>query len=356
MGAQEPILTGPTSMVLVFLLLITDKIVACCIRSGKLKYGPVIQPISDIVPFAAMGSLLIYFAALLLIAYLGWGVILYILQPKLLYSPVREVSYTPAEVNLEFENVVFKTADGMQLSGWYVPAPLESRREKYLTRSVQVGDSLLTGQFTILFCHGNGGNMMHCLDSIDIFHNLGLNCFIFDYRGYGNSTGKPSEEGTYLDAESAHKWLTEEKKIPPDDIIVFGWSLGGSIAAQLASKSKVGALVVESTFTSYVDIGLRFYPYMPVRWFARFRYSTLDYIKAVHCPVMLIYSRDDEIVPFEFGLQLYEAANEPKEFVETFGSHNDSFLLSGEIYKNAWAKWLKFLEGYKREPIPRRAF
>jgi len=296
----------------------------------------VIQPISDIVLFAAMGSLLIYFAALLFIAYLGWGVILYILQPKLLYVPVREVSYTPAEVNLEFENVVFKTADGLQLSGWYVPAE--------------------NSQFTILFCHGNGGNMMHYLDSIDIFHNLGLNCFIFDYRGYGNSTGKPSEEGTYLDAESAHKWLTEEKKIPPDDIIVFGWSLGGSIAAQLASKSKVGALVVESTFTSYVDIGKRFYPYMPVRWFARFRYSTLDYIKAVHCPLMLIYSRDDEIVPFEFGLQLYEAANEPKEFVETFGSHNDSFLVSGEIYKNAWAKWLKFLEGYKREPIPRRAF
>ena len=310
------------------------------------------QLISVIVPFAAMGSLLIYFVALLLIAYLGWGVILYILQPRLLYSPVREVSYTPAEMNLEFENVAFKTADGLQLSGWYVPAPLEGRTE---AASVPLGgrrEKFLTGpaensQFTILFCHGNGGNMMHCLDSIDIFHNLGLSCFIFDYRGYGNSSGEPTEEGTYLDAEAAYKWLTEKKKIPSDNVIVFGWSLGGSIAAQLAAKTKVGGLVVESTFTSYVDIGTRFYPYMPVRWFARFRYDTLDYIKAVHCPVMLIYSRDDEIMPFEFGLQLYEAANQPKELVEIFGSHNDGFLVSGEIYKDAWAKWLKFLSEYR---------
>ena len=302
----------------------------------------------DIVLFSDMGLLLIYFAALLFIAYLGWGVILYILQPKLLYFPVRQVSYTPAELDMEFENVIFKSTDGLRLSGWYVPAPLESRREKSLTGPAE------NSHFTILFCHGNGGNMMHSLDSIDIFHELGLNCFIFDYRGYGSSQGKPSEEGTYLDAEVAYKWLTEKKKISPDSIIVFGRSLGGSIAAQLASKTKVGALVIESTFTSYADIGKRFYPYMPVRRFARFSYKTVEYIKDVHCPVVLIYSRDDEIVPFEFGQELYEAANEPKEFVEIFGSHNDGFLMSGEIYKNAWTKWLKFLKEYKRQALPQQ--
>jgi len=304
-----------------------------------------------------MGSLLIYFAVLLFIAYLGWGVTLYIMQPKLLYFPVRQMPYTPAEVGLDFENIIFKTADGLRLSGWYVPAPLETRREKSLTGSVQAGDSFPTGpaensQFTILFCHGNGGNMMHCLDSIDIFHDLGLNCFIFDYRGYGNSEGKPGEEGTYLDAEAAYKWLTEEKKISPDNIIAFGRSLGGSIAAHLATKRRVGALVIESTFTSYVDIGRKFYPYMPVRWFARFSYNTVQYIKEVLCPVVLIYSRDDEVVPFEFGLELYEAANEPKKFVEIFGGHNDGFLVSGEIYKNTW----KSLKEYKRRPLSRRAF
>jgi fermentation-respiration switch protein FrsA (DUF1100 family) len=293
-----------------------------------------------------MSLLLLYITAILLIAYIGWGVTLYLLQPKLLYFPVREMLYTPAELGLDFENIIFESADGLRLSGWYIPAPLENRTK---TASVQVGGSFLTApadnsQFTILFCHGNGGNMTHCLDSIDIIHDLGLNCFVFDYRGYGNSEGKPSEKGTYLDAEAAYKWLTEKKKISPDSIIVFGRSLGGSIAAQLAGKSQIGALVIESTFTSYADIGRKFYPYMPVRWFARFSYDTVRYIKDVLCPVMLIYSRDDEIVPFEFGLEIYDAANEPKKFVEIFGSHNDSFLASAEMYKKAWTDWAEFLK------------
>jgi len=313
--------------------------------------------------------MLIYIGIVLFIAYWGLGVILYIMQPKFLYSPVREVTYTPGELDLDFENVVFESSDGLRLSGWYIPAPLETQREKSLTGSVpprlsaqaDVGSgSLLTGpveksKFTVLFCHGNGGNMMHRLDSINIFYNLGLSCFIFDYRGYGHSQGKPSEEGTCLDVEAAYKWLTKEKKIPPDNIIVFGRSLGGSIAAYLASKVQTRALIVESTFTSYADIGKKFYPYMPVRWFASFSYRTIDYIKDAHCPVMLIYSKNDEVVPFDFGLELYEAANEPKKFVEIFGSHNDDFLVSSEIYKKAWTEWLTFLKGYESKTIGHRA-
>jgi len=271
-----------------------------------------------------MGLMLLYVIGVLFVAYLAWGAILYVMQPKFLYSPVREIACTPDDLGLDYEQVVFKSDDGLQLSGWYIPAAIS--------------------EFTILFCHGNGGNIYHSLDSINILHELGLNCFIFDYRGYGNSEGKPTEEGTYLDAEAAYKWLTKGKKISPDSIIVFGRSLGGSIAAQLASKVNTSALVVEGTFTSYVDIGKKFYPYMPVRWFARFSYDTLEYIKNVRCPVMLIYSRNDEVVPFEFGLELYEAAGEPKEFVEIFGSHNDGFLVSAEIYKKAWLNWLKFLK------------
>jgi fermentation-respiration switch protein FrsA (DUF1100 family) len=276
-----------------------------------------------------MGSMLISIAVVLFIAYWGLGLVLYFMQPTFLYSPVQEVTYAPGELGLDFESVVFKTSDGLRLTGWYIPAE--------------------NAELTVLFCHGNGGNMMHCLDSINILYNLGLNCFIFDYRGYGNSDGKPGEEGTYLDARAAYKWLTEEKEISPDDIIVFGRSLGGSIATQLASKVKMWALIIESAFTSYVDIGRKFYPYMPVRWFARFSYRTIDCIKDVHCPVMIIHSRNDETIPFEFGLELYEAANEPKEFVEIFGSHNDGFLVSSEIYKSAWMKWLKFLKEYKSQ-------
>jgi len=279
--------------------------------------------------------MLIYITGVLLIAYLGWGAMLYIMQPKFLYGPVREVAYTPSELELDFEDITFKSSDGLRLSGWYIPVE--------------------GSELAVLFCHGNGGNIAHRLDSINIFHNLGLNCFIFDYRGYGSSEGKPNEQGTYLDAGAAYQWLREEKKISPDNIIIFGRSLGGSIAAQLAGKVKARALVIEGAFTSFADIGQKFYPYMPVRWFARFNYRTIDYIKKVNCPVMLIYSRNDDIVPFEFGPELYEAANEPKELVEIFGSHNDAFLVSGEIYQKAWIKWLKFLKEYKGQSISYRA-
>jgi fermentation-respiration switch protein FrsA (DUF1100 family) len=281
-----------------------------------------------------MDSILIQIVGVLLLTYLAFAAVLYVMQPKFLYGPARDVSSTPAELGLDFEDVVFKNSDGLDLSGWYIPAK--------------------NSKLTVLFCHGNGGNMAHRLDSINIFNNLGLNCFIFDYRGYGHSLGKPSEEGTYTDAMAAYKWLIKEKKMPAEDIIIFGRSLGGTIAAQLASKVEAGALIVESAFTSYVDIGKEYYPYMPVRWFARFSYRTIDYIKEVCCPVMLIYSGNDEIVPFKFGLELYEAANEPKEFIEIFGSHNDCFLASGDIYIEVWEKWLKFLIENRSQSVGRR--
>jgi fermentation-respiration switch protein FrsA (DUF1100 family) len=281
-----------------------------------------------------MGLMLILFIGVLLVAYLALATVLYVMQPKFLYGPIREVFSTPAELGLDFENVVFKSADGLNLSGWYIPVD--------------------TPRFTLLFCHGNGGNIAHRLDSINIFHNLGLNCFIFDYRGYGDSQGKPSEKGTYLDAMAAYKWLTEEKKTPAENIIIFGRSLGGSIAAQLAGKVEARSLVVESAFTSYVDMGKEYYPYMPVRWFARFGYRTIDYIRNVRCPVMFIYSGNDEIVPFKFGLKLYEAANEPKEFIEIFGGHNDCFLVSSEIYTEVWEKWLKLIAENRVQTVRKR--
>ncbi|MHC4364833.1 MAG: alpha/beta hydrolase [Planctomycetota bacterium] len=273
--------------------------------------------------------------AVLIIAYSALGWTLFFMQPAFLYKPVRGVLYTPDELGLDFEKVTLKTDDGLHLSSWYVPA----------------GNS----QMTVLFCHGNGGNMMHRLDSINILYNLGLNCLVFDYRGYGNSEGKPTEEGTYLDAKAAYKWLTEQKDIAPENIIIFGRSLGGSIAAQLASRVKPASLIIESAFTSYVDVGRKFYPYMPVRFFARFSYKTIDYIKDVHFPVMIIHSRNDDLIPFEFGLELYETANEPKEFVEIFGGHNDGFLVSSEIYNKAWTKWLNFLQEHKSQTSTHQA-
>ena len=232
--------------------------------------------------------------------------------------------YSPEELGLKFEDVVLTTSDKVKLNGWYIPAP--------------------DATFTVLFCHGNGGNIMHRLDSIQLFNSLRLNCLIFDYRGYGLSEGKPTEEGTYLDAMAAYEWLREQKGVKPENIIIFGRSLGGCIAAELAGKVKASSLVVESSFTSCVAMARKYYWYMPVKWFVRYRYDTLEYIKDVTCPVMVIHSPDDEMVPFEFGQQLYAAANEPKEFLEISGGHNDGFLVSAEIYKAGWLKWLRFIE------------
>jgi len=259
----------------------------------------------------------------LVVAYsvLGWS--LYFMQPAFLYKPVRQVLYTPEELDLDYEEVKFFTSDGLRLSAWYIPAQ--------------------NAKTTVLLCHGNGGNIMHRLDTINILYELGVNCFIFDYRGYGQSQGTLTEQGTYLDAQAAYHWLTNDRKISPDDIIIFGRSLGAAIAANLAAAVKPKALVVESAFTSYVDIGKKFYPYMPVKWFARYGYQTIDYIKNVNCPVMVVHSSTDDIVPFEFGRELFRAANEPKKFVEIYGGHNDGFLVSSEIYKKAWRDWLKML-------------
>jgi len=266
----------------------------------------------------------IFWAWLLVtIAYVCFGMILFAMQSKFLYYPIKNISITPQEIGIGFEDVFFTTADNVKLNGWYIPAK--------------------NAQFTILFCHGNGGNIMHRLDNIQLLNNLGVNCFIFDYRGYGKSAGKVTEAGTYLDAKAAYNWLINEKKIDPQRIILFGRSLGGSIAAQLAANVETVALVLESTFTSYVDMGKKFYWYMPVKYFARYKYRTIDYVKDVNVPVLVIHSPDDELVPFEFGRLLYQAANEPKEFVEISGGHNDGFLTSGQTYTNAWQNWLQFL-------------
>jgi fermentation-respiration switch protein FrsA (DUF1100 family) len=270
-------------------------------------------------------AMLISIAVLLAGCYIGFGVLLYFMQPKLLYYPVREVATTPGELGCKYEDVFFTTADGVKLNGWYVPAK----------------DSRLT----VLYCHGNGGNIGYYLDTIDILHKMNVNCFVFDYRGYGLSEGKPTEEGTYADALAAYKWLVSTKGAVPNKIVISGWSLGGCIAAELASKVKAGGLLLESTFTSYADMASYHYPYLPVRWFCRYKYDTLGYLRNVHCPVMAVHSPDDEIAPFAMGQKLFAAANEPKEFVQIAGSHNEGFIESALLYSKRVGAWLESLEG-----------
>jgi fermentation-respiration switch protein FrsA (DUF1100 family) len=276
-----------------------------------------------------MVSLLPYLIGILVLVYVVWGLTLLFMQPKLLYHPVREVSFTPAARDLEYEEVVFPSADGIRLTGWYLP--------------------VRHAPFTVLVCHGNAGNIGHLLDSFRVLSGLGLSCFAFDYRGYGASRGRPTEGGMYRDAHAAYDWLTGVKGIPPEQVVVLGRSLGASVAAHLAGRVRAAGLVTESAFTSYVDMAARFYPYLPVRLFRRFlfRYDTLAYIEAVRCPVMIFHSRDDELVPCACATRLFEAAREPKQLVTLVGSHNDGFLISGEVYTGAWRQWLDFVKNYQ---------
>jgi len=247
-----------------------------------------------------------------LIFYLSFSALLLILQSHMVYYPTRDIERTPDEVGLSYEKVEFTSNDGTVLTGWFVPARAE--------RGV------------ILFCHGNGGNISHRIESIRVFHDLGLSTFIFDYRGYGLSRGRPTEEGTYEDADAAWRYLVEVRRIPRDRIIIFGRSLGGAVASRLANDHTPKILIIESSFTSIGDMGAHLFPWLPVRLLARFHYTTLTYLREVKCPVLVVHSRDDDLIPFAHGRALFEAAPEPKEFLILHGTHNDGFLVSGKSY------------------------
>lgn len=248
------------------------------------------------------------------------SLLLYFLQDRIIYYPTRELVSTPAAINLDYDDVTIPTSNGNTLHGWYVPHPAP---RGYL-----------------LFFHGNGGNISHRLDSLDIFHRLGLATLIIDYQGYGQSTGMPSEQATYDDALAAHDYLVRKKAVEANDIVYFGRSLGGAVAAWLAEQYPPRALILESTFTSVTDMGKRLYPFLPISLLTRHRYATSDRIEDLHVPLLILHSPDDEIIPYEFGRQLYELANEPKTFVELKGGHNDGFMVSGGHYLRALDRFL----------------
>ena len=239
--------------------------------------------------------------------------LLFVFQSHYVYFPERVLLTDPGSLRLDFQNVSFETTDGVELSGWFIPS--EGARG------------------VILFCHGNAGNISHRLESIQIFHRLGLDIFIFDYRGYGQSEGKPTEQGTYKDAEAAWWYLIEERQVNPNEVIVFGRSLGGAVAAWLAQSHTPGVLILESTFTSLPDIAATLYPYLPVRLLLRFEYNTVEHLGRVNCPVLVVHGRDDEIMPFSHGWRLFETAKEPKKFLEITGTHNAGFITSGKRYE-----------------------
>ncbi|MGD2082749.1 MAG: alpha/beta hydrolase [Chromatiales bacterium] len=247
--------------------------------------------------------------------YLALIGMLYFRQASMLYLPELPGRFPvadPLAIGLPFEGVTLRTSDGERLDGWLVPA--EPRRA------------------TLLFMHGNAGNISHRLQSLKIFNELGLEVLIFDYRGYGRSTGEPTEEGTYRDAKAARDYLVRERGRSPHEVVLFGRSLGAAVAVHQAAGEPCGALIVESGFTSVPDLAAHHYPFLPVRLLSRFDYRSLARIGEVACPVLVIHARDDEIVPFTHAERLYAAAREPKAFLALEGGHNGAFLAQRERY------------------------
>jgi len=238
------------------------------------------------------------------------------------YQPTRHLEATGTETGFPNKDVWLTTADGLRLHAWYFPGRSD------------------TGGFVFLLCHGNGGNISHRLDQYDALLRLGVAVLAFEYRGYGQSDGSPGEEGTYRDAEAAFDWLTEQG-FSPGRIIAHGESLGGGVAAELALRRPVGALVLQSTFTSVPDLGAELFPWLPVRTLGTIRYDTHSKLPRIRVPVLVLHSRADTIIPFAHGERLWAAANEPVWLRELNGDHNDSLAVDREAFSGAVAEFIE---------------
>ena len=245
------------------------------------------------------------------------------LEHIFLYFPDSELVMTPAVMQLEFEDVFFAAADGTKLHGWYLPGEAESP--------------------LVLFCHGNAGNISHRVDNLHWLHELGLSVFIFDYRGYGQSEGTASEEGTYSDLRGALRWL-QDRGWTSERMIYFGRSLGAGVALQLSLEEPPAGLVLESPFTSIKAMGQHHYPllWLLAGWALNVRYDNLTKIAQLKAPLLILHGERDQIVPLLMGQELFELARQPKYFYSIpRAGHNDTYDVGGRGY---WQQWRTFVD------------
>jgi hypothetical protein len=257
-------------------------------------------------------------AALLLVV----SAAMLLLERKLIYFPQRNHEVTPRQLGLAFEDLNLTAEDGVRIHAWHLPA-----REP---------------RWTVLFAHGNGGNISHRLDRALLLQTkLRASVLLFDYRGYGRSEGSPDEEGTYRDARAAHRWLVEERRTPLDRLVVFGESLGSAVALDLALGRPCRALVLESPFASVPAMARAVYPFLPLWPFVRTRYDNEAKVPRLRVPLLVLHGDRDEVVPFAQGRSVFEAAPGPKRFHAISGAgHNDTYIVGGDAY---WAAVLDFL-------------
>lgn len=255
------------------------------------------------------------------------ALMLYRFEHSQVYHPTRDAEYTPDDVGRPGEEVWLRTPDGHRLHAWFFAAGKASPRAR----------------FAMLFCHGNGGNLTSRPGYYRAILETGVNLLTFDYRGYGLSEGEPSEAGTYTDATTACQWL-RARGFAPENILVWGESLGGGIASHVAATERVGGLVLQSSFTSIPDIGAEVFPWLPVKLISRIKYDTHSRLPHLKCPVVVMHSRGDMTIRFHHGERNFAAAREPKAFIELEGDHNDPLLANRAAYVAGAEKLVQFAE------------
>lgn len=240
-------------------------------------------------------------------------------EQKMMYYPMVfpqgywDTSHFPGRL----EDCTFRTEDGVALHGWFAHAAVSDTRPRR----------------TLLFLHGNAGNITHRQTNIAHLIQRGLNVFIFDYRGYGKSEGTPSEQGLYADAAAAYEYLLRRQDVQPEHIVFFGRSLGGAVAVELATRNPCEKLILESTFTSIKDMARDLFGPLPAHVILRSQFDSFTKIRTIHVPLLVIHGNQDRIVPFEQGKRLFSAANAPKCFYEIHGAdHNNTYDLGGNAY------------------------
>ncbi|GAX61744.1 hydrolases of the alpha/beta superfamily [Candidatus Scalindua japonica] len=250
------------------------------------------------------------------------------IEHSLVFFPNKSNDSTmPDEFGIVYDDITFRTEDGLDLNGWFIPGKKSTPDDGV--------PSCQADRHTLLWFHGNAGNINRRLDNLKMLHErVPANVFIIDYRQFGKSEGKISEKGTYLDAKAALAYLHSRKDVNNEKIIFFGRSLGSAVAVDLAVKEKCCALILETPFTSIKEMAKILYPYLSIiLHLLSTKYDSLSKIKQITVPTLIMHGDKDELVPFEQGRKLYEQANDPKEFYTIPGAmHNDTHIVGGEKY------------------------
>ncbi len=242
----------------------------------------------------------------------AFGLWFSMLEDRFIYYPDKQLIDKPQNYSWPFEDVWLTTQDRVKLHAWWI------------------GHSSLP--ITVLFLHGNAGNISHRLDRLASFGVLTVRFFMLEYRGYGQSQGKPSEQGLYEDAQTAYRYLIG-KGVNVKNLILFGESLGGAVAIDLAAKEKIGKVVVESTFTSIREMAKNVMPFVPISLVSD-GFNSVEKLKRVRSSILIVHGSNDTLVPIEMGRRLFQAANTPKLFYEVKGAdHNDVYIIGGEAYR-----------------------